>query len=150
MKNGKMRLNYDVLEARSGICGDFAALFQDMVTAAGIKNVETVSGYVLENQKSLKKHYQQKDMPEIGHAWNKVTLGKRSFFVDTTFMAKEKIGQEYENRNFVPKFKHKIELKNRARRNEVNQNITEFFIDFTPQKEIKEYKMLHLRDKYIK
>lgn len=154
--NGKtneraMQYHYDILEARAGICSDFALLFSEMAQNAGIKNVEYVTGYVLENQYTLKRKYRQREFKnDNGHTWNKVTIDKRSFFVDTTFMAPGSIGNDRKS-NYVSSFKHKSDIAKRTRthRNEVNTNINEFYWDFTPKDELHKYNRVHVSDKYI-
>ena len=150
-KNGQVnikesQLNYDVLKVRTGVCTEFAQLFTDMARVAKIK-VQYVTGYVLENQKRIRKRYQAKDMPSVGHAWNEVEIDNRKFFVDTTFMTDASIGNDGRRSSTL---RHKRDLKQRGRRNEVNQNINTFYFDFTPKKELQQYGRLHVMNKYIR
>ncbi|MBR3501951.1 MAG: transglutaminase domain-containing protein [Alphaproteobacteria bacterium] len=140
------QLEYDVLKARTGVCGDFAQLFTDMARVAGIK-AQYVSGYVVENQDRLKRSYRIKDMPEVGHAWNKVEIDKRKFFVDTTFMSGASIGNDGRR---PTTFRHKRDLRKRKRQNVVNENINDFYFDFTPKQELQKYHRVHIMDKYVR
>lgn len=145
----EMQYEYDILQYRTGICADFAELFTDMANLAGISGVETVSGYVLEKQSKIKLFYTARDISkETGHAWNRVQMGRRTFFVDTTFMARGLIG-ESGNRH-AASFQHKHDVKNRKRTNEVNTNVNDFFFDFTPKQELSKFGYIHLMKKYIK
>lgn len=151
--NGKvsqkeMEYEYDILQYRTGICADFAELFTEMANIAGISGVETVGGYVLEKQSKIKRFYNQKDVQkETRHAWNRVHMGNRTFFVDTTFMARGIIGEQ--GNRLTSSFKHKYDVKNRKRMNYVNTSIEAFFFDFTPKQELYKYKTIHLMDRYV-
>ena len=119
-----------------------------MANRAGIPGVEYVTGYVLENQKNIKRTYAVKDIKgETGHAWNRVKLNGRTFFVDTTFMARGHIGGN--KIRPAASLKHKTDLKKRKFERQVNTQINEFFFDFTPKQEVREYQMIHLMDKYV-
>ena len=143
-----MRYKYDILQYRTGICTDFAELFADMAKRAGIPDVEYVTGYVLENQRNIKNIYAENDLKgQTGHAWNRVRLGKRTFFVDTTFMARGHIG-EYRIRA-TSSLQHKSDLKKREFERDADTRVNDFFFDFTPKQELKKYKMIHLMDKYV-
>ena len=142
------RYEYDILQYRTGICEDFAKLFADLANRAGIRGVEYVTGYVLENQRIIKSIYGNRDVKgETGHAWNRVKLNGRTFFVDTTFMARGHIGGD--KIRPAASLKHKTDLKKRKFERQVNTQINEFFFDFTPKQEVKEYQMIHLMDKYV-
>lgn len=142
------RYEYDILQYRTGICEDFARLFADMAERAGIRGVEYVTGYVLENQRTIKNIYGNRDIKgETGHAWNRVKLNGRTFFVDTTFMAQGHIGGS--RMRPAASLRHKTDLKKRKFEKQVNTQIEEFFFDFTPKQELKEYHMIHLMDKYV-
>lgn len=150
--NGKISLKelnyeYDALQYRTGICTDYAKLFADMAKDAGISGVEYVTGYVLENQNRIKRRYTSRDINGIGHAWNRVQLGKRKFFVDTTYMAEGHIGGD--KIRAASSFKHKVDLKKRSYKNTVNMTVCDFFFDFTPEQELRQYNTIHLMDKYI-
>lgn len=145
----ELRLQYDILEKKSGICGDFAQLFADMANIANAGKVSIVHGYVLENVKSVKRKYRRKDVKNLtGHAWNLVKLQDRKFFVDTTWMARSTLRQNTSSR--VSSLNHRKDLRKQGRNHEANQNINEFYFDFTPKTEVREYKQLHLQNKYIK
>ncbi|MBQ9035450.1 MAG: transglutaminase domain-containing protein [Alphaproteobacteria bacterium] len=150
--NGKinvkeMKVKYDILQAKAGICTDFAELFAQMADIANIKKVEIVKGYVLKNVRILKKYYRQNEMPHTAHAWNKITLNGRQFFVDTTYMSANRIGA---GRKYKSSLKHKLELQKRARTDEkFSQKIDEFYFDFSPREEIKRNQQLHLLNKYV-
>lgn len=143
----EMKVNYDILKAKAGICTDFANLFADMAEIANIRHVEVVHGYVLENVRTIKKYYHQREMPANGHAWNKVTLNGHSFFVDTTYMSNNRIGA---GKKYKSSLKHKLELQKRSRTAEkFNKDIDNFYFDFSPREEVKYNQHLHLRNKYV-
>lgn len=143
----EMSYKYDIFKHRTGICSDFALLFQEMAKLANISKVEVVSGYVIDADR-IKRFYHKKDMPGDGHAWNKVTIEGRSFFVDTTFMSNGRL-RDGSNRR-PSSFRHKMDVKKNAKRREINKNIDDFYFDFTPKKEVKAYHQIHLSNKYIK
>lgn len=135
------KYKYDILKAKVGICSDFAQLFSEMATAAGVKNVSVVSGYVVKTKK-LKRKYSQRELPAAGHAWNRVTADGRTFYVDTTFMAPEVIGAT--GKKFKSEFKHKTDIKKRERKSaEVNTRINTFYFDFVPPDELEKYGTHH-------
>lgn len=143
----EMNYKYDILKRRAGICGDFAELFADMARIAGVGHIKVVSGYVLKNQSAIRRRYRRKDVVgTTGHAWNEVQIDGRKFYVDTTFMARGTVTPERR----VTSLNHKFALNKNGRQNRVNENIHEFFFDFTPKKEVKKYNMVHLQDKFIK
>lgn len=143
----ELNYKYDILKLRAGICGDFAELFADMARIAGVSRVKVVSGYVLRNQVSIKRKYRQRDVAgAIGHAWNEVQIDGRKFYVDTTFMARNTVTPQRR----VTSLNHKFALNKNGRQNNVNENINDFFFDFTPKSEIKKHNMVHLQDKFIK
>lgn len=145
----EMQYEYDILQYRTGICEDFAKLFNELAQMAGVSGVEYVTGYVLENQNKIKRFYTTRDVQkEYGHAWNRVDWGKRKFFVDTTFMTGTFIGNG--DIRVGSTSQHKYDVRSRKRQNETNTNIRDFFFDFTPKEEIKEEKMLHLMNKFIR
>lgn len=138
---------YDILKRRAGICGDFAQLFADMARISGVGHVKIVTGYVLRNQNTIKRKYRRRDVAtSTGHAWNEVQIDGRKFYVDTTFMARNTVTPQRR----VTSLNHKFALNKNGRQNNVNENINEFFFDFTPKSEIKKYNMVHLQDKFIK
>lgn len=132
--------HYDILKAKAGICRDFALLFSQMAQLAGIKGVKVVHGYVVKTNR-LRKTYPKKSLG-VGHAWNEVKMGGRTFFVDTTFMAPMRIGQD--GKKYKSSLKHKMELKKRGRsRTQVDENIRVGYFDFTPADEVKEFGEVH-------
>lgn len=150
--NGKankkeMKFKYDILKAKAGICSDFALLFAQMADIANVKSVEVVTGYVLENAKGLKKNYSRHEMPVTGHAWNRVTLNGRRFFVDTTYMSANRIGY---NHKYKSSLKHKLDVQKRMYTKErFNRNINTFYFDFTPRDEVKHGNLRHIMRKYV-
>lgn len=143
----EMKVNYDILKVKAGICTDFANLFTDMAEIANIHHVEVVHGYVLQNVKIIKKYYHQNEVPPNGHAWNKVTINGRSFFVDTTYMGNSHIGTK---KNYKSSLRHKLDLQKRSRTTEKsNKNIEKFYFDFSPRQEVKYNQRLHLMNKYV-
>lgn len=144
----EMQFEYDILQYRTGICEEFAELFKELAQAANISGVECVRGYVLENQSRIKRSYKRKDVQkQIGHAWNRITLGKRKFFVDTTFMSRARIGGD--SIRAGSSSKHRYDVKSRQRQNEINMNVNDFFFDFTPKEELKRFWMIHLMDEFV-
>ena len=145
----EMRVNYDILRSKAGICTDFAQLFADMAAIANVRGVEVVSGYVLQNAKAVKKWYHANEMPKDGHAWNKVTLyNGRKFFVDTTYMSQNRIGA---GKKYKSSLKHKLELQKRMRTKEkINENIDAFYFDFTPREELKRVRQIHVQKKFVR
>lgn len=144
----EMQYEYDVLQYRTGICTDFAKLFNELAQIANISGVEYVSGYVLENQDKIKRFYTYRDVQkEDGHAWNRVDLGKRKFFVDTTFMTGAYIGNG--GIKLGSSSQHKYDVRSRKRQNEINTNVNDFFFDFTPKEEVRKQKRIHLMDKFV-
>ena len=104
-----------------------------MARIAGVSRVKVVSGYVLKNQVSIKRKYRQRDVAgAIGHAWNEVQIDGRKFYVDTTFMARNTVTPQRR----VTSLNHKFALNKNGRQNNVNENINDFFFDFTPKSEI--------------
>ena len=143
----EINVRYDILKAKAGICTDFANLFAEMAQIANIHNVEIVHGYVLNNVKTIKKFYHKREMPKNGHAWNKVILNGRPFFVDTTYMSANHIGA---GRRYKSSLKHKLDLQKRMRTAEkINNRIDEFYFDFSPRQEIKHNQQLHIMNKYV-
>lgn len=135
------KYKYDILKAKVGICSDFAQLFSEMASLAGIKDVSIVSGYVVKT-KRLKRKYTERELPDSSHAWNRVTVDGRTFYVDTTFMSPEIIGAT--GKKFKSEFRHKNDIKKRERSNtEVNTRINTFFFDFVPPDELKKYGTHH-------
>lgn len=151
--NGKinikeMKVHYDILKSKAGICTDFANLFAEMAKIANISSVEVVYGYVLHNVRTIKKIYWQREMPSTGHAWNKVVLNGRTFFVDTTYMSSNRIGA---GRKYKSSLKHKLDLQKRMRTAEkFNRYVEAFYFDFSPRQEVKYNNQLHLMQKYIR
>lgn len=145
----EMRVNYDILRTKAGICTDFAQLFADMANIANIRGVEVVSGYVLQNAKAVKQWYRASEMPADGHAWNKVTLyDGRKFFVDTTYMSRNRIGA---GRKYKSSLKHKLELQKRMHiKEKINKNIDSFYFDFTPRQELKHSRQIHVQKKFVR
>jgi len=144
----EMNYQYDVLQYRTGICTDFAQLFVDMAKIAGVSGVEYVRGYVLENQNMIKRNYTRRDInKDAGHAWNRVQLDRRTFFVDTTFMARGHIGGD--RIRAASSLKHKIDLRKRQYNSTVNTQINVNFFDFTPKQELRKFGTIHLMEKYI-
>ena len=145
----EMRVNYDILRTKAGICTDFAQLFADMANIANVHGVEIVSGYVLQNAKAVKQWYRASEMPKEGHAWNKVTLSDgRKFFVDTTYMSRNHIGA---GRKYKSSLKHKLELQKRMHTKEkINEDIDSFYFDFTPRQELKRSRQIHVQKKFVR
>ena len=151
-RNGKVdkrNFNYkgNILKEKAGICTDFAQLFSDMANIANVRNVKTVHGFVLEKQTLMKKLYYHKDMPKVAHAWNQAEIDGRRFYIDTTFMAGNRVSPKS---NFATNLKHRLDLKKNGRQNQVYTNVNEDYFDFIPKQEIKKHHTLHLQDKFIK
>ena len=141
------KYQYDTFKYRTGICTDFANLFKDLADIANISGVEVVGGYVVKTDR-IKRSYKRKEIPEVGHAWNKVTLDGRKFFVDTTYMSHTFLRDGTSRK--ISSFNHKIDVKSNKRKHTVNTEVNDFYFDFTPKKELKKYNRIHLLDKYVK
>lgn len=140
-----IQYNYDVFKARTGICSDFALLFQEMTQYAGIRGVKYVSGYVVET-KRLKNHYSPRQL-DNGHAWNSVRIDGQVYYIDTTFMAPQSVKVTGGNR--ANSLRHRFEIKKRSRsfnNNSVDKNIDNYYFLFTPQNEVREKQMHHFED----
>ncbi len=137
---------YDILKARAGICTDFTKLFQQLAEEANIKGVHEEKGYTAP-PKCLKRKCSEKDKG-AGHAWNSYVIKGTTYYIDTTWMAPQKIG--HNNKSKINKVKHKREIKNRQRQKDVrvDNKINTFYFMFRPQDEIKErHPQIHFRKK---
>ncbi len=145
--NGKINkrnigYHYDVFKARVGICEDFALLFQEMSQYAGVRGVKIETGYVVDTN-SLRKRYPARLLGN-GHAWNSVKIGDKVYFIDTTWMAPQKITPK--NNSTINSLSHKLEVKKRSRattRKNVATNINIYYFLFTPQDEVRQHKQQH-------
>ena len=136
------RYKYDILKVKTGVCGDFARLFKEMATLAGVKNVFYVSGKTYKTE-VLKKKYKEKK-GEVGHAWNEAVIDGRHFYIDTTWMSHMHIGRDAKKKGRKSHLKHKRELKKRRRKETpVSETITDFYFDFSPQEEVRLRKVHH-------
>ncbi len=151
--NGKVyekeiEYKYDILKAKMGICSDFAKLYKEMAEAAGVSaEVEYVTGYVF-SPRRIKSYYMQREVPPLGHAWNEITLGKRKFFVDTTYMCANRVGQS--NKKRKSSLAHRQEVKKRnITKEKFSTNINTFYFDFTPQQEYEKTNKIHLLNRYV-
>lgn len=127
---------YDILKVKTGVCRDFALLFKEMATLAGVKNVSYVSGKTYDTNVLKKKYKKRKN--EVGHAWNEAVIDGRHFYIDTTWMSQLHIGHDEKKKSRKSHLKHKRELKQRRRKETpVSKNITDFYFDFSPQEEVR-------------
>lgn len=141
--NGKenkrnMKYHYDILKARTGICGDFAQLFQEMTQYAGIRGVKFVSGYVVDTRR-LQNKYSQHQLGD-GHAWNSVNINGYTYYIDTTWMATQQLSVKGSSK-YNP-WSHKQEIWKRLRTNntaKTTANIRSYYFLFTPQDEVRKF-----------
>lgn len=147
--NGKVNkrnigYHYDVFKARTGICEDFALLFQEMSQYAGIRGVKIETGYVVDT-KALRKQYPSHLLKKAdGHAWNSIKIGDKVYFIDTTWMAPQKITPK--NSSTFNSLSHKLEIKKRSRttiKKNVTTDINTYYFLFTPQDEVRIHKQQH-------
>jgi len=89
-----------VLKNRIGVCQNYAQLFEEMATQAGL-NAHYISGYA-------KILYEKKMLP---HAWNSVLLDGKWYLVDTTWGA-GKVDNNYNFHFFFDEFYFLPEPKN--------------------------------------
>ena len=134
------RYKYDILKVKTGVCSDFALLFKEMATYAGIKDVSYVSGKVYDTDVLKKKYNQETD----GHAWNEAVIDGRHFYIDTTWMSHLGIGRDRKKKSRKSPLEHKKELNERKRNKiKISENIDDFYFDFSPQKEVLKRKKHH-------
>lgn len=147
--NGKVNkrnigYHYDVFKARTGICEDFALLFQEMSQYAGVRGVKIETGYVVDT-KALRKQYPSHLLKKAdGHAWNSIKIGDKVYFIDTTWMASQKITPK--NSSTYNSLSHKLEIKKRSRttiKKNVTTDINTYYFLFTPQDEVRTHKQQH-------
>ena len=147
--NGKVNkrnigYHYDVFKARTGICEDFALLFQEMSQYAGVRGVKIETGYVVDT-KALRKQYPSHLLKKAdGHAWNSIKIGDKVYFIDTTWMAPQKITPK--NSSTFNSLSHKLEIKKRSRttiKKKVTTDINTYYFLFTPQDEVRIHKQQH-------
>ena len=145
----EMKYKYDILKAKMGICTDFAKLYKDMAEAAGVSaKVEYVTGYIIQ-PKRLKPYYFQREVPEVGHAWNEVTYNRRKFFVDTTYMCANRVGQSSRKKKSFLQHRQEVRQRNIAKE-KFSTKINMFYFDFTPESEFEETRRIHLMSKYVR
>jgi hypothetical protein len=138
----QLQYHYNILQAKAGICTDFALLFIQMCNYAGVRNVKYVSGYALNNVNSIRQRFTSKELEGNGHAWNMAKYNGRSFYIDTTFMTTMSIGRDGKTRKST--LKHKRDIKKRSRnQTDVSTSINTFYFDFTPITEVKRYGAIH-------
>ncbi|MCI5635090.1 MAG: transglutaminase-like domain-containing protein [Alphaproteobacteria bacterium] len=133
-----MSYHYDVFKARTGICLDFAKLFQEMSMYAGIRGVRIVSGYVV-TTKNLQKQYRPQQLG-TGHAWNAVNLNGYTYYIDTTWMATQHVATKGNSK--FNQWNHKQEILKRLRTNTAAKtiaNIRYYYFLFTPQDEVRKF-----------
>lgn len=136
LKNKKY--HYDVFKARTGICGDFAMLFQEMSLYAGIRGVRIVSGFVV-TTKRLQQKYNPRQLG-TGHAWNAVNINGYTYYIDTTWMAMQKVAVK--GSHSYNQWNHKQEIWKRLRQKNTTQaasNIRYYYFLFTPQDEVRKF-----------
>lgn len=137
-----MKYHYDVFKARTGICIDFAKLFQEMSLYAGIRGVNIVSGFVVDT-KYFKDKYNPKQF-ENAHAWNAVNINGYTYYIDTTFMATQTIAVK--NQSGFNQWSHKQEIIKRSRTNSIvksTSDIRYYYFLFTPQDEVRKLRTHH-------
>lgn len=140
-----MGYHYDVFKARTGICSDFALLFQEMTQYAGIRGVKYVSGYVVDTSR-LQNRYSERQLGDR-HAWNSVKIDGKVYYVDTTFMAPQHVKTRGSNR--INSLQHKFEIKKRSRsfyNNSVDKDINKYYFLFAPQDEVRKMHQHHFED----
>lgn len=130
-----MNYHYDVFKARTGICSDFAKLFQEMSLYAGVRGVKIVSGYVVTTNR-LQKQYNPRQLG-YGHAWNAVNINGYTYYIDTTWMATQRVATK--GKSQFSQWNHKQEIWKRLRTNNTAKtasNIRYYYFLFTPQDEV--------------
>jgi len=129
----------ELLKSRVGICGDFAALFEEMCKKAGIR-VHQVHGYAYPGSRT-KSTYKLKQ-GSYGHAWNYFLYKGRKVYVDTTFMAKGTAGVSGRISNRM----HNRALKDIKQDNKYKSQINRFddyYFDFDYDDERHERHYIH-------
>ena len=121
----------DLLLSRVGICGDFAELFKEMCSRAGIR-ANNVRGYTYPSNKRLNASLKRNS----GHVWNYFIYNGNKIYVDTTFMADGRTGVNggggsMNRRRSLRKIKHKNKYKSQV------NNFDDFYFNFSYKDEIK-------------
>ena len=118
---------WDLMESRVGICADYAVLFMEMASKAGIK-AKIVSGKIRKlghERDFIPKQY------DLGHAWNSFRYMGRDIYVDTTWMAQ---GRSMEVDKRASKREHERALKKVKKGNKKVSHvysINPYYFDFT-------------------
>ncbi|MBR5154524.1 MAG: hypothetical protein IKW58_02240 [Alphaproteobacteria bacterium] len=119
----------ELLQSRVGICGDFANLFKEMCSRAGIR-ANNVIGYTFPANQRLN----TKVKSNSGHVWNYFIFNNKKIYVDTTFMADGRTGVSGSggrmNRNRTLR-----KIKNDNKYKSQTNDFDEFYFDFSYDKE---------------
>lgn len=129
----------ELLRSRVGICGDFAALFEEMCKRAGIRT-HLVHGYAYPGQREISVNRLKNR--SYGHVWNYFAYKSKKIYVDTTFMARGTTGVS----NRVTDWSHNRALKEIRRDNKYQSKINEFddyYFDFKYKEEMRDKHYVH-------
>jgi len=139
IKNYRGQEPRDLLRSRVGICGDFAALFDEMCQKAGIRSGE-VHGYAYPGNREIS--YNRLKRGSYGHAWNYFIYKGKKIYVDTTFMARGTTGVS----GRASDWNHNRALKEIKRDNKYQSQINEFddyYFDFNYKDETRSRHYIH-------
>lgn len=129
----------DLLRSRVGICGDFAALFEEMCQKAGIRAAE-VHGYAYPGNREISVNRLKNS--SSGHAWNYFVYKNKKIYVDTTFMSKGSTGvsgraSSWNHNRALKEIKHDNKYKSQV------NNFDDYYFDFNYKDEMRNRHYVH-------